>query len=247
MPDINSTIQPVKSKIMSKKIIIASIIALVVLGVISYPLFFKKMIANAQMAGIVAKAAATNPQVTDMYAHVMQKQATFDKNKNNGVEQYLSLAFSWKSLADQIKNPVIYQRALDVYEAGILKFNKTNSLLYINAAQIYRQFGNYEMAEKRYLQALQLDPGDTTTQLTLIDLYKKDMKKPVEFVKARYQLASKTVLNQFPIANSFAVYLRELGEYDKALTFYQALYQADPRPEFKVAIQELEAAIKAKK
>ena len=259
-----------------KKLILIAVAILTVATVIAYPLFIKKMMADAAVARIVEVYTWQNQELKGMYQHVIEKEKTFNKSKKDDVAQYLSLALSWKSVADQIKGMVIikngnneevlkkemeetaiiiYNRAIAVYEAGIRKFKKTNSILYINSANILREiapyYGSeteklaiYEKIEKRYLQALELDPGDAITHLASIDFYKKELKKPEAFVKARYELASKRVLNEIPIAISFAEYVRSLGQYEKALEFYEALYEVSPRFEFKQAIDEIKIEIK---
>lgn len=257
--------------ILSKKtIILIAIAVLIVATIISYPLVIKKTMANLAMNRLVNSYERYNINLVDTYKHVMDKQKIFDSAKTPTAEQYLSLAFSWKGLTDEVRNAILTKyngqpnqeemtkeenrvlsllnrRALNIYEAAIKKFKKTNSIVYLNAGNAWRDLGHlennsladYEMAEKRYLQALELDAGDPNNHLLLIELYKKELQKPEAFIKARYDKASKTVLNQFPIAISFAAYVRELGQYEKALEFYQALYQAAPRPEFKRAIEEI--------
>lgn len=252
-----------------------AVAVLIAATIISYPLFIKKMLADATVSRAVAAYLPYNASLKETYQHVKEKQQIFDAAKAPTIEQYLSLGFSWKGLADEMRNAVLVKnhansdsgsltpednrvlilfnhRALDIYEAAIKKFKKTNSIVYLNAGNAWRDLGrlednnlaDYEKAEKRYLQMLELDAGDPNNHLVLIELYKKELQKPEAFIKAQYDKASKTVLNQFPIAISFAAYVRELGEYDKAMEFYQALYKAAPRPEFKRAIEEIKIEMK---
>lgn len=233
---------------MNKKNIYPIIIgAAVIVLVIVYFAFLKGYWAEAKLHSLAIKYAATNPIVKELYQDAHDKEAADKKDGKVTVAEYLSMGFVWKSVADQTKDMAFYNKAIEAYEGGIRTYKKENVLFYENVAGIYRELKNYDMAEKRYLQAAEITPGDYTLQLTLIDLYRHEMKKPVAEIKARYELASKRVLSQFPIANSFAGYLREIGEYQKSLEFYKVLYKAAPRPEFKRAIDELEAQIKQNK
>ena len=220
-------------------------LAVIVLTVF-YFAFLKGYLAEAHLRDLAEKYALTNPVVKELYLKARDKEAAYKKDGKLTVEEYLSIGFGWKSVADQTKDLAFYNKALAAYEGGIKTYKKTNSLFYMNAANLYRELKNFEMAEKRYLQALELTPGDHALHLTLIDMYRHEMNKSVVEVKARYELASKQVLNQFPIANSFAGYLRSIGEYARALEFYKVLYESAPRPEFKQAIIELEAELKKK-
>ncbi len=254
---------------MPKKTIIFIVIAiLIVATAITYPLFIKQMLADATVSRVIAVYAPYNSNLREAYQHVLEKQKIFDETKEPTVEQHLSLGFNWKSLGDEVRNAILVKyrlepdpegmakeelilglfqhRALDVYEGGIKKFKKINSILYLNAGNVWRDLGHlennmadYEKAEKRYLQALELDSGDPNNHLILIELYKNELKKPEAFIKSRYDKASKTVVNNIPIAISFAAYVRGLGQYEKALEFYQALYDALKRPEYKRAIEEI--------
>lgn len=220
---------------------------LVLIGlIVFYFSFWQGYRVEATLRTLAENYAKTNPIVLELYQKAHDKGAAYAHDGKITIEEYLSLGFLWKSVADQTKDMVFYTKAINTYEEAIKTYKKTNVLFYANVASIYREIKNYEMAEKRYLQALELTPGDYVLQLTLIDLYRREMNKSVAEIKARYDLASKRVLNQFPIANSFAGYLREIGEYERSLEFYKVLYESDPRLEFKRAILELEAELKKK-
>jgi tetratricopeptide (TPR) repeat protein len=140
------------------------------------------------------------PKLTVYVDDVINKQESLKENENE-IERYTSLGLAWKSLADWARSEGVgnyndyYREALKVYEAGIDKSLRRNTLLMINAGNIAKYLVDYRLTENYYKEAISVSPGDETYYALLAELYEYEMKKPKEEVLAVYDEGLKRVLN----------------------------------------------------
>ncbi|MDD5290724.1 MAG: hypothetical protein PHZ04_01280 [Patescibacteria group bacterium] len=140
------------------------------------------------------------PKLANYIDDVIEKQANLEEDKND-IERYTTLGLAWKSLADWAKQAGIadyasyYQKALDIYEQGIKKTSRRNTLLMTNAGNMAKYLGDYKLAENYYKEAISVSPGDETYYSLLADLYEYEMGKTKEEIIAVYDEGLKHVLN----------------------------------------------------
>ena len=177
-----------------KKIIL--IILILLLAVLAGWYFFSWRNQNINLE----KIKSTYPDLTVYVDNVVKAQASFNQNKDD-IDNYIVLGLAWKSLADwsrkddpeNYKN--YYREALKVYQSGIDKSLRRNTLLMTNAASMAKYLGDYKLAEEYYKEAISIAPGDESYYISLAQLYEYQMKKSKEEVLAVYEEGLKRVLS----------------------------------------------------
>jgi len=140
------------------------------------------------------------PDLTVYVDDVIKAQAGLSENKDE-IENYVILGFNWKTLADWARPAGVadylgyYRKALDVYEQGIKKTFRRNTLLMTNAGNMAKYLGDYKLTESYYKEAISVAPGDESYYIYLAELYEYQMKKSKEEILAVYDEGLKRVLN----------------------------------------------------
>lgn len=190
----------------------------------------------------MAKMLSSDERTKRDYAKILEREEKLEDNAED-VAQYTGLAFSWKVIGDTLNDKKYYYKALLVAEEGLDRFPR-HAILNMNAGNLYKELGQYEKAEKKYRKAVEAAPGDPQTYLLLIELYKYSMKKSEAEIVKVYQDALSRLVNTLPLLNSFAAYLRDTGQKQRALEFYRELSKALPDNQpYKLAIDELEKEV----
>ena len=221
---------------MSKKIVIViSIAILACLGTLATFFIILPKIEEQKLV----KQLASNDSTKRDFERILEREKKLKDNPQD-VEQYTGLAFNWKSIADTLNDKKFYEKALEAAIEGLDRFPR-HAVLNMNAGNLYKELGKYEDAEKRFRKAIESAPGDPQTYLLLIDLYKYNLKKSETEIVKVYQEGLSRLVNTLPLLNSFAAYLRDTGQKQRALEFYRELSKALPdNKAYKIAIEELE-------
>lgn len=176
------------------------------------------------------------------YEKILERRENLRKDPRD-IAQYTGLAFNWKSIGDTLNDKKYYQQALEWALEGLDRLPR-HAILNMNTGNLYKELDEYEKAEKYYRKAIESAPGDPQTYLLLVDLYKYNLKKPEAEIVKVYQDGLSRLLNTLPLLNSFAAYLRDTGQKQRALDFYRELTKAVPdNQSYKQTIAELEKEI----
>ncbi len=126
---------------------------------------------------------------------------------------YNTLGLAWKSLAEWSRSAGVenykgyYKKALEVYEAGVEKTRRRNTLLMTNAGNMAKYIEDYELAENYYKEAISVSPGDETYYVLLAELYEYEMGKTKEEVVAAYDQGIGKAINSGFIIKRKEAYL----------------------------------------
>ncbi len=176
------------------------------------------------------------------YEKIVERKDKIKKDPQD-IVQYTGLAFSWKSIGDTLNDKKYYKKALEWALEGLDR-SPRHAILNMNTGNLYRELSEYEKAEKYYRKAIESAPGDPQMYLALIDLYKYNLKKPEAEIVKVYQDGLARLINTLPLLNSFAAYLRDTGQRERAFDFYKELAKAVPDNQaYKQTIIELEKEI----
>lgn len=103
-----------------------------------------------------------------------------DGDKNNDFEALFQIAFDREALRD-------HNGAIEYYKKA-LKISSNSSLAKWNLANIYKEIGNREGAEKAYKEAIVLEPGNLQYYNGLGELYRnwpeKKLEEPALYLRA---------------------------------------------------------------
>lgn len=188
------------------RLLVALMLGLAVLGLIGF-VVYKRVAPDPSISpSALEELKAKRPDLTEIIGNIEQRveQLAADPSRR---ETYVSLGFWWKSLADQTLDVAYYRQAMRVYEAGIELTKGKDALLIINAGNMARYVKDFSLAEKRYLAALALAPGDWSLYERLIELYEYDMKKSKDEILAVYDEAKKRVIATEPVDASREAFL----------------------------------------
>ncbi|MCG2698174.1 hypothetical protein L6307_03765 [Candidatus Parcubacteria bacterium] len=181
---------------MIKKIIVFVVIAL--LFIAGFYLFLNKEQQTSISDLEIIKQ--NHPELSKYIDDAVKWREKLKEDENN-IEMYNTLGLAWKSLADWGRNSKLenyqdyYAEALKVYEAGIEKTLRKNTLLMTNAGNMAKYLEDYELAEDYYKEAITVSPGEVTYYALLSELYEYEMKKTKEEVAAVYDEGMKRVLD----------------------------------------------------
>ena len=135
-----------------------------------------------------------------MTAKIKIIKTILEKDKDD-IVAYNSLGLAWKSLADWSQKEGVenykdyYKEALEIYEAGIDKTFRKNTLFMTNAGNMAKYLEDYKLAESYYEEAISVSPGDESYYVLLAELYEYNMNKSEEEIIAVYEAGKKRVLN----------------------------------------------------
>jgi len=188
----------------------------------------------------------TTPELQAQYV----KARAFERSPGDAMkrfDEYTGAGFNWKSLGDATGEVEFYRRALRVYERQVKGTQGRFSLPYINIATITRDIGQPELAEQMYRKALEVDPGDSTIYLALIDLMRVDLRKSPDEVLRQYDKSIDRLVFSKPLVASKAAYLKALGRWQEAFDLYALLLAYDPEnPIFQAERLQLKQLLDAK-
>ena len=180
----------------NKKIIIFAVTALLFIAGF-YLLTSKEQQTSISDLEIIKQ---NNPELSKYVDDVIKWQEKLKEDESN-IEMYNTLGLAWKSLAEWGRNSKLenyqnyYGEALKVYEAGIEKTLRKNTLLMTNAGNMAKYLEDYELAEDYYKEAITGSPGDVTYYVLLAELYEYNMNKTKEEIVAVYDEGMKRVLD----------------------------------------------------
>lgn len=169
-------------------------------------------------AGCVKKSSSSlesiKTQYPDLVAYVddikkWQTQLDADPAR---IDSYLTLGLAWKSLADRSRDKAHYVEALRVYEAGSKKAEGKNTVLVTNAAKMAAYAGDYPLAEKYYLDAITLAPGETDYYMWLAEFYEYTLKKPSTEIVALLDEGIRRAVINAPLVKYKKNYLERISQ-----------------------------------
>lgn len=198
-----------------KKIIIL-IIAIIIIGTgIFY--FSKNADKNGDAIAEMEKIKKDYPDLTEYADRVIKWQNKMDENEDN-IENYTGLGLAWKSFADwagkhkELDNKKYYRQALEVYEKGIKKTNRKNTLFMSNAGIMAKDLGDYSLAENYFKEAIFVAPGDVSLYVLLAELYEYKMNKTEEEIIAVYDDGIKVAVDSGFLVKRKESYLKRVEE-----------------------------------
>ena len=100
------------------------------------------------------------------------------------------------------------------------------AIVYARLAELYGKQKNYASANQARLQALALNPDDTTLRLMLADSYLA--QKQYVSALVQYDLAAKAQPKDAVIQNQRGVAYKNLGQYPKSLAAFKSAVALDP-------------------
>ncbi|MFA4833837.1 MAG: hypothetical protein WC619_03245 [Patescibacteria group bacterium] len=157
------------------------------------------------------------PNLTAYADGVIKAQENLNQSKEE-IENYTTLGLAWKSLAERARQAGIadyagyYKKALDVYEQGIEKTSRRNTLLMTNAGNMAKYLGDYKLTESYYKEAISVSPGDETYYALLAELYEYEMGKTKEEILAVYDEGMEQALNASWLTARKESYLERTGK-----------------------------------
>ena len=163
------------------------------------------------------KMKSTYPNLT-VYIDGVEKAETSLNQDKDEIDNYIILGLAWKSLADWSQKEGVenykdyYREALKVYQAGIEKTQRKNTLLMTNAGNMEKYLENYQAAEEYYKEAISVSQGDESYYIYLAELYEYQMGKSKEEILAVYDEGLKWLINKNWLESEKEAYLQRLGE-----------------------------------
>jgi tetratricopeptide (TPR) repeat protein len=223
---------------------IARLAAIVVLGIST--LAVGAYYARAALIERSLVRLLTTPELRQQYA----KARVFERRPGDPMkrfDEYTGAGFNWKSLGDATGEEEFYRRAIRVYERQVQGTKGRFSLPFVNIATIARDLGEPERAEQMYRKALEVDPGDSTIYLALIDLMRVDLRKSPDEVLLQYDRSIDRLVFSKPLIASKAAYLNSVGRLQESLDLYTLLLAYDPENSlFQTEYLKLKQALDAK-
>lgn len=186
-----------------------------------------------------------NPAWAELYQRAQEGGGLLKDAKNE--ENYIAAAFRWKSLADAMGERIFYLKALEIYDQAISRKDFSSYLSSLNAGNVSRTIKEFERADKYFLHAIELNPGEAGTYMTRAELLRYDLRQTPKAIKEFYLSGLKRLIGReyLRLAADYAVYLKETGDYEEALKQYKLLLIVMPAQEsFKTSITEIEKKLK---
>ncbi|MFC1612288.1 tetratricopeptide repeat protein [Patescibacteria group bacterium] len=170
---------------------------------------------------------SSDPRTKVAYEVVQKRQKEVKENKDD-YDAYMSLAFHWKGIGEVTRDEKYSWKAVKVYSEVIKRWGSIAYLPFVNQANVYILLEEYDLAEENFKIAIEIEPGEQNLYIYLAELYKNYMNKDEAEVEAVYIKGIETVLAGSNLVNSYAVYLRDVGDYEKSLQYFKMLQQAYP-------------------
>ena len=142
--------------------------------------------------------------------------------------QYMQEAHDFMTKGDA-GQPDFYKQAVSDYQKASAIGNDKFWNPLLGLAEAYRKlhdFNNADLAFNKALQAANFGEGQIYQEK--IDMYRNDMKKSSDEIKAVYNEAIQKVMDNANLVLAYATYLRDIGDYKDALTYYEAILKKFP-------------------
>lgn len=197
------------------------------------------------------RSVATNfpprPKSSDLakiYDRAVSAEEKIKKNTDDS-EMYLDAGWAWKSLGDQTNDARYYDLSAEIYRKGTEKFGKGNYIFWLNLGNLKIIAGKYDDAEKAYRGGLENLPKEPQLYLALVELYRYNLHKSADDIVKIYEEALNNIPAKEQILNSYAPYLKEIGNYKDALFYFEQLSKVYPDQDiFRQEIVELKTKVK---
>lgn len=188
---------------------------------------------------VLAQDEKTAPMATAVITARQQVDAEPKK-----IEARIELGNAWKQLFDVTADPRHIQAAIGVYEQVLeIREGALNSVVHGNLAYAYKLNKDYAAAEKALREALVRNPGDPQLYVSLIELLRYNLNSSPEAIIDVYRDGLDRLVDNAPLVQSLADYLRDIGRYKDALAYYRLL--ATRYPQYEEQVKDMEARIQA--
>lgn len=143
-----------------------------------------------------------------------------DGASENDQEAYELIGFDMYQLGDNEGTILAYRASLSVLLNNIVALN--------NLANAYKEVDDYKNAERAYLKAISVSPGEVTTYRSLSDLYLYNMPEKENDIQKIMDEGLKSLPENPDILSYLAVYYQNKGEKTKAIEYYERLVKVNP-------------------
>jgi len=140
---------------------------------------------------------------------------------------YLTQGIKYKGEGDA-GHKESYSKAIDEFKKAVEISEEKVWIPFLNLGYVYQAMGDNKSAEETYNKALEISNGDVIVYLAKIDLYRYSFKKTNDEIKNIYKEALAKAYENSNLVLSYAVFLRDSGEYSEALKYYEALLKSYP-------------------
>lgn len=194
-----------------------------------------------------ALAILTTDELKNIYSRALEYENKI-KQSPKDFELYNAAGFNWKSLGDATGKSYFYKKAIKIYQKALNDEKSTSALFYLNSGNIYRYLGEFEKADKQFMKAIEMNPGDDVMHRAKIDLYLAwDKKTPGEILEV-FDAAIRMLLFSVNVNLEKAAYLTKLGRYEEAIRIYEGVKAGYPdQPNLNEKISELKVMIEKRK
>jgi|GEM_PF-5481447 tetratricopeptide (TPR) repeat protein len=121
-----------------------------------------------------------------------------------------------------------YQKAIDQFKKAVDISGGKIWIPYLNLANTYRSMGDNKLADENYNKALEISGGDASIYFAKIDFYRYGLKKEKDEIKNLYKEALAKAYENSNLVMSYAAFLRDSGDYEESLKYYEALLKSYP-------------------
>ncbi|MAG11622.1 MAG: hypothetical protein CMI52_02330 [Parcubacteria group bacterium] len=179
----------------------------------------------------VEKQALSLLEGDDKLVEIYQKALTREqqaKQESDNFSFHNAAFFHWKSLGDSTNEEYFYRRALKISNEALKNEKARSALFYLNAGNVHKILGEFDQADKNYHEAVELNEGDELMWLARIELWQYWDKKDPADVLELYDRGLNVLLSAPNLAISRGSYLASIGDYQQALSVYEAARVAFP-------------------
>lgn len=181
----------------------------------------------------------TQSEVSEQVDRIREIRQELTRDPND-FELFLSLGNNWKRIADFTLDMRHYDKAIDAYEHAFVVGGSASALALANKAVVYTIKKEYAQAEATYRLAIEKNPGEPQLYNALVEVLRFANAEPSQIIDV-FRLGMEQLVDNAPLIQSLAEYLREVGRYEDALIYYKIL--ASKYGGFEDRIQEMEQKI----
>lgn len=172
-----------------------------------------------------------------------QNPATTTPNQETLYNSYLQQALKYKGEGDAGDKEAYVKAVLEFKKAVAISEGKV-WIPFLNLGNTYRAMNDNKLAEEAYNKALEISNGDVSIYLAQIDFYRYGLKKVNAEIKNLYKEALIKTYENSNLVMSYAAFLRDIGDYNESLKYYEALQKSYPDNEnIKIQIKTLKEKI----
>lgn len=181
----------------------------------------------------------TQSEVAEPADRIIELRQELSRDKND-LELLLTLGNNWKQIADVTLDMRHYDKAISAYERAFVASGNSSALALANKAVVYTLKKEYAQAEATYRLAIEKNPGEPQLYNSLVEVLRFANAEPSKIIDV-FRLGMEHLVENAPLVQSLAEYLREVGRYSDALTYYKIL--ASKYGGFEDRIREMEQKI----